>query len=230
MGNFKREALVATVKGVAGAVPFVGPITAEYIGLWNHNVASKRQEEWMKLLEERLAQLESFKANIAEDEFFYSCVQMTTIGALKAHEKEKRRIFADALYNSCIKVEFSEEKREIFITLIDRYTLLDIKLLKHFSKDRFQTKGNDTKQNSNMLRTHTSPSQESPIKAIGESIPELLNEQELAKVISTKLYSDGLILAVDFEMPAYPERTRCKKTTSMGDQFIDFITADKFAG
>ena len=43
---------LATVKGVVGAVPVVGSLFSEYIGLATEAIASKRQNEWQSMIEE----------------------------------------------------------------------------------------------------------------------------------------------------------------------------------
>ena len=225
----KKDILVATIKGGMGAIPFAGSFLTEYFGLIQDGVASKRAETWAKMLDDtlaRIAKLESDMERLADNEFFYSCVQTATGGALKSFQDEKRVLFANALYNSYGMADVADEKKAIFISLIDRYTLLSIKVLSHFSEDRSNQYNNAVNVDSrNMVKTYISPRQEYLYKAIGEYISELKNQPEFAKTIFSQLYNDGLIEFVD-NMPAYPDRYLRKQTTAFGDQFIAFITAN----
>ena len=230
MSNINKIVL-ATAKGAVGQLPIVGGLISEYIGLAAENIASKRQEEWINMIEEKLVKLECEMSKIADNEFLYSCIQIATVGALKAHQKGKREIFANAIYNAFVLTDIAEEKREIFISLIDRYTLSTIRVLKCYSEDGYSKYNNKkiqerNNQSNNMFETYSSPSQEMPIEYINAEIPELRNEPSLVQTITTQLYADGLIQRVDFAMPRYPDETRRKRTTTLGDEFIRFIATN----
>jgi len=235
MGKTKEiigKAVIATVKGAVGAIPGIGSFLSEYINLTTEFIASKRLKEWQDMIEERLSSIECEISQIASDDFFYSCVQTATIGALKSYQTEKREIFANALYNSLVIPDLAEEKKLIFISLIDKYTLLTIKILKCFSEDNFQKyddkvqKENNPNPN-NMVHTTISHGTEKPITYLIDELPELSNERQLAQTIVSQLTNDGLIEAVDFNMPVSPETNRRKRTTDLGDDFLAFIQSSE---
>jgi hypothetical protein len=122
----------------------------------------------------------------------------------------------------------AEEKKLIFFSLIDKYTLLAIKILKCYSIDNYQRydekiyRENNPNPNS-MMKTYTHHGQEKPMEYLTDEIPELEDDPQLAKIIVTQLQDDGLIEPIDFTMPAYPDTTRKKHTTDLGDEFIEFI-------
>jgi len=218
---------LATVKGAVGAVPIVGSLFSEYIGLATEVIASKRHNEWQKMIEEKLAKIDCKISQIANNSFFYSCVQTATVGALKAYQIEKQELFANALYNSFV-LDLAEEKKLIFISLIDKYTLLTIKILKCYSEDNYpkfdsreQKRANPNPNN--MIRTTVNHGTEKPITYLIDEFPELVKEPQLAMTIVSQLYADGLVEAVDFSMPEYPDSNRRKRTTVLGDDFIEFI-------
>ena len=41
--------------------------------------------------------------------------------------------------------------------------------------------------------------------------------------LSTQLFYDGLIEEIDFSMSEYPQESRRKRTTDLGDDFLRFI-------
>jgi len=223
-----KDITLATVKGAVGTVPIVGSLFSEYINLAIETIASKRLKEWQDMIEEKLSKIECEISQIASNDFFYSCVQTATVGALKSYQKEKREIFANALYNSFVMSDLAEEKKLIFISLIDKYTLLTIKILKCYSEDNYQKFDDKVQKNANpnprnMMRTTVHHGTEKPITYLIDELPELSKEHQLAITIVSQLTNDGLIEAVDFNMPESPESNRRKRTTNLGDDFIKFI-------
>ena len=223
-----KKILVSTVKGAVGAVPVVGSLLSEYIGLSSEIIASKRQKEWQNMVEEKLSKIEDDISKISTNEVFYSCIQTATVGALKAYQKEKCTLFANALYNSYVITDMAEEKKLIYISLLDKYTLLAIKVLKCYSEDNYEKYDNKVYKEhnpnpNNMMRTTVHHGTEKPITYLIDEIPELEKERELAQTIATQLQDDGLIEPIDFNMPEHPRSTRRKRTTTIGDEFLAFI-------
>jgi hypothetical protein len=226
--NIGKKIIASTVKGAVSLIPIAGSFLSEYLGLSSEIIASKRQKEWQNMVEETLSKIKDPMPRIAKDDFFYSCVQTATTGALKAYQSEKCKLFANALYNSYVITDMAKEKKLIFFSLLDKYTLLAIKMLKCYSEDNYE-KYNDKVQreanpnSNNLLRFSENHGQEKPIAYIIDEIPELDKERELAKTIIKQLHDDGLIEPIDFTMPEYPQSSRRKRTTAIGDEFLDFI-------
>jgi UDP-N-acetylglucosamine transferase subunit ALG13 len=226
--NISKEIIVSTIKGAAGAVPVVGSFLSSYLELSEKLIVSKRQKEWKNMVEEKLSKIDSDMSEVATKDFFYSCVQTATIGALKAYQNEKCKLFANALYNSYTISNIADEKKLIFLSLLDKYSLLAIKVLKCYSDDNYEKYNikvqRDANPNpNNMMRTTVHHGTEKPINYLIDEIPELEKERELAKTIANQLADDGLIEPVDFNMPEHPQSTRRKRTTTIGDEFLEFI-------
>jgi hypothetical protein len=230
MENIKdigKKALVATAKGAVSLLPG-GSFLSEYFNLATEHIASKRQQEWQEMIEEKLSKLEDDMSEIASNELFFSCVQTATVGALKSYQKEKCKLFANALYNSYILTDMENEKKLIFMSLLDKYTLLAIKVLNCYSEDNYQKYDDKVQKEANpnprnMVRTTVHHGQERPIDYLIDEIPEIKKERELAKTIVSQLHADGLIEPVDFDMPVYPDTNRRKRSTKLGDEFLEFI-------
>jgi len=226
--NISKEIIVSTVKGAAGAVPVVGSFLSSYIELSEKLIVSKRHKEWQNMVEEKLSKIDSDMLEVANNDFFYSCVQTATIGALKAYQNEKCKLFANALYNSYIISNIADEKKLIFLSLLDKYSLLALKVLKCYSDDNYEKYNNKVQREANpnpnnMMHTFINHGTEKPINYIIDEIPELEKERELAKTIANQLTDDGLIEPIDFNMPEHPQSIRRKRTTTIGDQFLEFI-------
>ncbi|MDP4132701.1 MAG: hypothetical protein Q8882_01650 [Bacillota bacterium] len=215
-----KDVVFATVKGAVSATPLVGGLLSEYIGLAQEKVANKRMTEWIQLIEDKLQKLSSRFDELTESEFFYSCVQLATGNAMRAYQREKRQLFANALYNSVV-IDLDQDKKLFFMSLLDQYTLTGIKLLKYYSENHYND--DDYVRNCGMVVTHISLGTENPIKHVLENNPEFNRASEYMISLSEQLMGDSLIYPIDFKIPESPKQARRKRTTKLGDEFLQFI-------
>ena len=110
MGNKLTDALIATGKGAVSLFPG-GGFLAEYISLAQGYVADKRMNEWKQRVEEILEKIPRSIDELAQDEAFYSCVQVATMEAMRAYQKEKQELFANALYSSANNIDIPTDKK-----------------------------------------------------------------------------------------------------------------------
>ena len=214
-----KKIAIATAKGVVSGVPYIGGLLAEYMGLVTDKMAAKIMNEWMKLVDDRLSKIECKIEELADDEFFYSCVHATTQGAIKAPISEKREMYANALYNSFAIKDISEEKKSIFIWQLEKYNLVSIKVLNLLSQNNILKSSHRLAGSASFGRNNY----QDFIEYIVENIPELENEDEFLKLIINTLYTDGMIELIDFQYLERGARCAGKRTTLLGDQFIKFI-------
>jgi len=159
---------------------------------------------------------------LSQDELFFTALHIATNKVMNEYKKEKREYFANVIYNTVYITDISEEKKMVFLFLLEKYTLSSIKLLGLFSENNYRESDYIEKRGMMVITTH--PGQEKPIKYILEYIPEFEGEAELVKNLSTQLFYDGLIEEIKFDIPEYPEQSRRKRSTSLGDDFLKFIT------
>ena len=125
------------VKGLFGAIPFAGGVASETFGLILSQPITKRREEWMQAVVDKLKYLEevseSFKIeNLKEnDEFVTFLIEASQI-AFKTHQNEK----LDYLKNSIVnyfgnQLEF--DKKHSFLRIIDELTPTHFIILKYIS-------------------------------------------------------------------------------------------------
>lgn len=221
--NDIKEAAMATVKGAVSNIPIVGGLFAEYIGLAQGKIADKRIIQWMDMVEEKLQKLHDNFEGLANDELFYSCIQIATTNAMRAYQTEKRQLFANAIYNTA-QLDSDSDKKLLFLSLLDRNTLAGVKLLQYYSENHYHK--DDYVHSSGMITTHTVGGTEYPTKSILQNNPEFKNDSDYVKTITAQLFGDGLISFVDFNTPESPERARRKRTTKLGDEFVAFITVE----
>jgi len=124
------------VKAGLGAVPYAGSAAVE---LFMHIVTppiEKRKITWMKDIGERLAKLESQGdinlSELKDNPEFIDTVIKTTQYALRTSEEEKIEYFRNALINTAIGESPEQSESQIFLNLIDSYTIWHIRILKLF--------------------------------------------------------------------------------------------------
>ena len=200
--------IVATAKGAIGLIPGAGSFLTEYVSLVQEGLGKKAQQEWRNLVEERLEKLNCQMSDLANNEMFFSAIQIATAGAMKTHQREKREYFANALINTVRIEDMTEEKKLIFFSLLDRYTLLSIRLLDYFSKDHNPKHESPTINPGTpgiWSRTVIFGGTEHLTKHIFEMLPEFRKESELLQTLTSQMTADGLIEGLDFRVPVSPE-------------------------
>lgn len=213
--NDVKDATISTIKGAVSTVPLVGGLFAEYISLAQSKIADKRASQWQSMVEEQLQKLHSDFDSLTGNEFFFSCIQTATVNAMRAYQDEKRQLFANTILNSVL-LDLDSDKKMLFLSLLDRYTLAGIKLLKYYSENHYHKD-----DFSNTLISGT----EYPTTYILKSCPDFKNDENYLKSLSEQLSGDGLISKIDFNIPESPKQARRKRTTRMGDEFLLFISS-----
>lgn len=222
MNENLKNVTIATIKGAVGIIPFAGTFLSEYIGLAQEKIADKRIKEWIEMVECKIEKLDCDVHKLSQDELFFTTLHIATNKAINEYKKEKREYFANAIYNTVNITDISEEKKMVFLFLLEKYTLSSIKLLRLFSENNYRE--SDYIEKRGMTVTTIHPGQEKLIKYILEYIKEFEGEAELVKNLSTQLFYDGLIEEIKFDMPEYPEQSRRKRSTALGDDFLKYIT------
>ena len=107
-------------KTVLSAIPIGGALITSVYDAVKGNVLSRRQEEWKKVLEERLSNLEDTLDNIGNNELFTTALIKTTEIAMRTTKEEKRLYLANAVANTT-RLDLNEEKLIVFLDLLDKY-------------------------------------------------------------------------------------------------------------
>ena len=216
---------MAAIKGSVSSIPAVGGLLSELIDLAQTNIANKRFEQWRDMIEKELRRLNEVKSITIEDlsknELFVACLQVATAGAMRAHEREKRQRFANALFSAASDDTIDNDKKINFISLLNDYTTSHIRILDYYSRDHDEPAIETPSRN--LFRTATSPTSESPMKGIAENLPVFSKDPAFVQNITRRLVLDGLVDDVDLYKPVSKEVARGRKTTDYGDEFLKFI-------
>lgn len=196
-------------KTVLSAIPVGGALITAVYDAVKGNVLSRRQEEWKKVLEERLSNLEDTLDDIGNNELFTTALIKATEIAMRTAKEEKRLYLANAVANTT-RLDLNEEKLIVFLDLLDKYTVSHIKIINFFFKpSRFE----GVSSSSYMMGSPKTP--------LFDIYPELDND--LFNKIYNDLYTDGMVNTKDLNCTMTGAGMIAKRTTPLGDEFLDFI-------
>ena len=218
MNDIEVGIVKGIVKGAVSLVPVAGPImTAVYDEVVSTSL-QKRRAEWEKTIEQRLENLEDDRIvdKLVGNESFVSCLVQATREALSTHQKEKIETLANAVVNS-IDSSLEDDKKQIFLRWIERYSELHILVLAFF---------NDLAK---MLINAGIDISDPVLKLSLEEMIEIVYpnkkiDESLVVVIVNDFYSDGLISTKGLNSTIVFNRGF---TTNIAKEFIKFITEQK---
>jgi hypothetical protein len=182
----------------------------------------RRRDSWREEVGQRIQQLEgagqvSIEALIQDEQFATTLLQASAV-AIRTHEKEKINALRNAVLNAALPEPPAESIQQMFIAWIDGFTTWHLRLARFFQDPKAA-----------FLALGKTP----PIIAIVGNIPavvqllypELGRRQDFAELVANDLHNKKII-----EMPRYvftggADGIYCKRTTSLGDQLLGFISA-----
>lgn len=119
---------------VASAVPIIGPVGAEIIGLLIQPHVTKRRDEWLEYLGHAVAELLQREGgptieDLVKSETFTTAVLHTSQIAVRTHQLEKLALLRNAVLNVAVETEIDENLQLTFMHYIDILTPLYVDLL-----------------------------------------------------------------------------------------------------
>lgn len=210
----------AAVKAGLGTIPVLGSAATELFGLIVTPPLDKRRQRWMNEVAERLKDLEeSHKLNfnnlLHNDHFLDTIIQATSL-AIKTSEEEKIHALKNAVINTALTEAPDKTKCQIFLNLVDRFTVWHIKILQFFDNPKLWfAKTGQTPQNSlmgNMLHV------------LQTAFPTLHGQSELVDVIWRDLQDAGFHQTTGLRTSMTGDGTLAERTTNLGKEFLHFIS------
>jgi hypothetical protein len=202
----------ALIKAAFSAVPGAGGPLTEAMQLFFTPPIEKRREAWMKQVAHALNHLtangftlESLQTN----ERFISALQQATMIAQRTHLKEKHDALRNALLNIATGRSPDEALESIFLNMIDVFNEWHIRIL-------------------HLFQSPSVPGDATELCHVLEyGYPELKGRARVYDVVWRDLSSRELVNMLSLH--ASLERTDLlltqKRTTELGDLFLQFITA-----
>jgi len=127
----------AIAKAAVSAVPVVGSPAAEMFGFLVVAPASKRRDEWLRTVWERLVAIESRIPGLIEalpsNEEFVSAALHATQMAMRSHQNEKLTALRNAVVNVAAGIAPSADRQLMFLAWVDAFTPMHIAFLGTFA-------------------------------------------------------------------------------------------------
>ena len=210
-----------SVKGGLGAIPYIGSAASELLGLLVTPPLEKRKQKWMTEVGEKLKELEEKSkidlSTLADNEQFIDTVLVATTLALKTSEDEKIKAFQNAIMNTALGQSPDKTKGQIFLNLLDTFTVWHIKIL-HFID-------NPTRWFENAGQTPPSFMMGSLSSVLIDAFPPLNGQQDLLNVIWRVLYDNGFHNTSGLMTTMTGNGLLENRTTQLGQEFLKFISS-----
>lgn len=210
----------AVTKGVLGAIPIAGSLASELFGLILTPPLEKRRQNWMTEIGKKLQELEEKTqidlSSLATNEQFIDTVLVATSLALKTSETDKIIAFQNAILNTAMGECPDKTKGQIFLNLLDTFTVWHIKIL-HFID-------NPAKWFENAGQTPPRLLMGSLSSVLKSAFPPLSGQQELLDVIWRDLHDNGLHNTGGLMTTMSGDGLLANRTTQLGKEFLRFIS------
>jgi hypothetical protein len=213
------DAAVAIAKAGLQSVPLIGGAAAELLANVVTAPLERRRLEWLQQLGERLSRLEAdgrLKVeDLREDEAFADVVLQASQVALRTSQREKREALRNAVINSALQLSPEESERQMFLQMIDRFTVWHLRLLKAFDNPPTWAKTNGVSYR---------PAMTSSLSGFLEAaFPELRNRRDLYDQVWSELGVAGLHATGGLHTMMTETGWLASRTTETGKRFLRFI-------
>jgi len=216
-----KDALHAVGRAATSCIPILGSPAAELFDFVFNPPLEKRRNAWCVSIGERLSVLEAQKVLNIEDlqsnEAFITATTRASQAALRTHHEEKLEALRNAVLNSALPHPPEESLQQIFIQWVDEMTVDHIRFLLLFRNplDWFQ-------------KNHCKFPQASITSSLSQVLlsayPQLGSDRSLYELIASELSAKKLFTG-DMHTMMSSSGVSNKRTTELGDRFVDFITA-----
>jgi hypothetical protein len=221
MGQYKiKDITHSIVKAGLGSVPVAGLFASELFTQIVMPPVEKRRIEWMHDIGERLAILETEGqvdlSELQDNPEFIDTVFKTTQFALRTSETEKIEYFRNALMNTATGESPDQSESQIFLNLIDIYTVWHIRILKLFDDPTLWFENNNLIAPTNIMG--------GGLKIILEiAFPELKGRSDFYNLIWEDLARAGLHNTSSLGGMMTSGGLMQNRTSEFGKRFLRFI-------
>ncbi len=217
-----KDRLHTLAKAGIASIPVVGTAASELFTVILAPPLEKRRVEWMNDVAERLKELEESGdlklEDLQKNETFITTVMQASQAAIRNHQSEKREALRNAVLNAALPNAPEESIQQLFINQVDTFTVWHIRLLDLFKAPPawFEKNG---------VKSSTLPSLGNLEQLITTAWPDLKDQNDFLNVVVQELETKGLFKSSGLRTSMSPGGVYSKRTTKMGDAFLEFITA-----
>ncbi len=213
----KQDTAYTVGRAVLASVPYIGGAAVELLQLVFAPPLEKRRAKWAEEVAQALRDLENRGVKLEElqsDETFIDTVMYATQIALRNSQQEKREALRNAVLNAGLPSPPEEALQQMFLNLVDTYTVWHLRLLKLFH---------------NVERWALDSSQELPeitgslAKILESAYPSLHSQRTLYDQVWKDLYQGGLVNVDSLHTMMSGQGLKARRTSELGAQFLKFI-------
>lgn len=211
----------AAFKIVLNAVPVVGSPAAELFAQVVAPPLEKRRNAWMEEVAEGLRTLESKGTDIEalrDNDEFIDIVMVASTAAIKTASAEKLTALRNSVINTAAGQTPGESLAQMFISFVDSFTDWHLKVLKLFQNPAAWARAH--------AHDFGSPYASSLASTLVSAYPELHDHRALYDQVWKDLHQRGLVNTDSLSGMMTASGAMAKRTSDLGDQFLDFIEAD----
>lgn len=214
-----KDYAYAILRGLVAEIPIAGGVASELMSLILLPPLAKRQEKWINSIAEGLVELqnkfENYQINdLSEKDSFITTVMQATQTALRNHQAEKLEALRNAVLNSSLPNAPDDDLQLMFLNFIDELTTWHLRILKLFDDPINWAK----EHNIDFSDVYSG----STTIVLERAYPELATRKEFYLHILNDLSSKSLAGIPTGMMTARGMLE--SRTTSLGKQFLSFIT------
>ncbi len=210
----------AIARSALGVVPFAGTGAVELFNRIITPPIERRRDEWRiavgQALDELLNREQLTVSALIADESFTTVLLQASAIAVRNHEREKLEALRNAVLNSAQPLPIDISKREMFLQLVDQFTVWHLRILQLFAAPK------------EWLNVHRKRAPEFSLSSSLEAVllaayPELKDQRDFYDVIGNELHAKGLFNTNGLHGMMTAQGAYQKRTTALADQFLLFI-------
>lgn len=127
----------ATIRGLLSAIPYAGGVAAELFSTLVGPPLERRRQKWMNEVADGLRKLEKKQSIKLEDlqsnETFITILMQASQAAMRSHQKEKIEALRNAVLNTALGINISQDFQILFTRYIDELTPSHLLVLNFFA-------------------------------------------------------------------------------------------------
>ncbi|MDO8613834.1 MAG: hypothetical protein Q7R32_13600 [Dehalococcoidia bacterium] len=215
------DAAHSVVKAGLSAIPFAGGPAAELFSAIITPPLSKRRDEWIESIVERLKGLEekvdgfSFE-NLSSDETFITTLMHASQAAIRSHQEEKLEALRNAVVNVAARSAPEEDLQLMFLDFVDTFTPWHLRILKFL--DDPKAWGEEHGIN------YPNITAGSPAMILESAFLDLTSRKDFYGQVVRDLHARGLLSVESLGGVMTREGVMASRTTGLGRQFLQFIS------
>lgn len=209
----------ALVRAGLSAIPVGGGAAVELFNKLITPPLERRRDQWRNDVGEAIARLEADKGlkveDLQNDESFIDTVMHASHIAMRNSQEEKRQALLNAIRNCALPNPPAASVREIFLELIDTFTVWHLRILSLFQNPAYWLQSNNISLGGLSIGGLSN--------VLEAAFPEMRGQRQLYDKLWQDLYTRSLVTTDGLHGTMSGRGLVAKRTTELADRFLAFI-------